>query len=161
MFKGRNSEFVSKESVLSPNCSCMLTVTCVRSQTVVEPMYRELSDCVHSKDKAVHYGNDIALILNQKRLDRMSLQGFTDYLNQTQVNDDPLRNIRARMSDADLLKFVKSRYIQSPSELKSWYGYLHQTMCKEITDYNQTVIDKANELNAQAAASPAPAASSE
>ena len=161
MFKGRNSERIVRSSSHVRDCSCMLTVSNVRVGNVVESMYREVTKSPHCSDPSVHYGNDIALILNQKRLDRMSLQGFSDYLNQAQVGDDPLKNIRSRMSDDQLLKFIKSRYIQSASELKSWYSYLHSTICNEINSYNQSVIDKAAELNAQAAAaSPAPAAAS-
>lgn len=156
MFAGRNPNYVAR-SKKSGDQSCMMTVTNVRVQSVVEPLYMETTDCVHGDCPAVHYGNDIALVLNQKRLDRMTLQGFSDYLNQSQVNDDPLRQIRSQMTDEQLMKFVKSRYIQSPSELKSWYSYLHNTMCNEINNYNQTVIDQANSLNAKAAASPAPA----
>lgn len=156
MFPGRNSNYVAR-SKKSGDQSCMMSVTNVRVKSVVEPLYMETTECVHGKCPAVHYGNDIALVLNQKRLDRMTLQGFSDYLNQSQVNDDPLRQIRSQMTDEQLMKFVKSRYIQSPSELKSWYSYLHTTMCNEINNYNQTVIDKADTLNAQVAASPAPA----
>lgn len=160
MFKGRFPEFVEVKKERNSCPDCMLSVTNVRVGSVVEPLYREETDCVHSSDKAVHYTNDIALILNQKRLDKMTLSGFAEYLNDAQRMDDPLRQIRSQLKDEQLFQFVKSRFVQSPSELKAWYGYLNSNLANVVDDYNQSVLAKqAQKQSQQPVSSPASAAS--
>lgn len=156
MFKGRNSEYVPRDKKLERDNSCMMTMTKVFVPSVVEELYRVETECVHSSDKAVHHTNDIALILNQQRLDRMTLAGFSEYLNQTQQTDDALSAIRSKLTDKQLFDFVKSRYVQSPCELKAWYSYLQGQEQSLIDAHNVSVLQQVAQ-NKAAAAAPAPA----
>lgn len=68
---------------------------------------------------------DVSLLFNQQRLDRMSLENFSSYLDKISSSSaSPLTSIRQKMSDSQLLQFVKSRYIQSKSELMAYTSYL-------------------------------------
>ena len=46
------------------------------------------------------------------------------YFENLSVNEPKMRELRSKLSDEQLCSFVKSRFIQSPSELMSWSQYL-------------------------------------
>lgn len=79
------------------------------------------------------FHSDIHLLLNAKRLDRMTLQNFSDHLDSIQMGkDDGLSALRSAVPDSALLQFCKSRYIQSASELKAWSSYLTANSAKLV-----------------------------
>ena len=132
-------------------------VTAVRVKSPVENFYCEELPSVYG-DPACVYRNDIFMVLAQKRLDTMTLEQFQAYLNHNGVSD-PLNNLRSKVSDADLLKFVKSRYIQHPAELKAWSAYIETNLSGEVSKANQEIQSrKAAVKPQQENAQPAPAA---
>lgn len=68
--------------------------------------------------------SDIYMLFNQQRLDRMSKERLVSYFESLSVNEPKMRELRSKLSDEQLCSFVKSRFIQSPSELMSWSQYL-------------------------------------
>jgi hypothetical protein len=68
--------------------------------------------------------SDICMLFNQQRLDRMSKDRLLSYFENLSVNEPKMRELRSKLSDEQLCSFVKSRFIQSPSELMSWSQYL-------------------------------------
>lgn len=77
--------------------------------------------------------SDVSLLFNQQRLDRMSLQALTEKLNErVNAGDTGLSELRKSIQDEDLHLFVKSRYIQSLSELRQWSHYLMTNYKDEI-----------------------------
>ncbi len=68
--------------------------------------------------------SDIYMLFNQQRLDRMSKDRLLSYFENLSVNEPKMRELRSKLSDEQLCSFVKSRFIQSPSELMSWSQYL-------------------------------------
>lgn len=74
---------------------------------------------------SVRLSSDIYMLFNQKRLDRMSLKSLTDYFESLSVKEPQFSALRSKLGDEQLISFVKSRFIQSPSELlMSWSQYL-------------------------------------
>jgi hypothetical protein len=95
------------------------------------------------------------MLFNQQRLDRMSLSQLSDWLdNQTPTSG--LAELRSKMSDAQLHSFIKSRYIQSPSELMAWSEYIQSEFSKE---YQNVVEEQKSRQSAEPASSAEPAAS--
>lgn len=132
-------------------------VTAVRSKSPVEDFYCEELPSVYGSPACV-YRNDIFMVLAQKRLDTMTLEQFQAYLDHNVVSD-PLDNLRSKVSDADLLKFVKSRYIQHPAELKAWSAYIESNLSGEVSKANQEIQSrKAASKPQQENATSAPAA---
>lgn len=78
----------------------------------------------NSKTPSVKIIDDVHMLFNQKRLDSLTLRSFTDYINSQASNNSTLSSLRKKMTDSQLYSFVKSRYIQSISELQSWALYL-------------------------------------
>lgn len=101
--------------------------------------------------------SDVDLLFNQQRLDKMNRTALLDQLQGAQFTQDPvLSELRNKVPDEYILKFVKSRYIQSPSELRNWASYLERTYSTELADAQAA----AAAADAQAAAAAEPAGSS-
>lgn len=154
MFKGRKSE-VSKPL----NCKTyvsrpVLSITKLRDKLTYETL---LVESIKSTSGPLvdHFVSDVFLLLNQRRLDKMTLAQLQDVFSQ-QPPSSPLNSLRSKMSDDQLHKFVKSRYIQSMSELQSWYEYLDQN-ASQLVDEAVSVT----KMKEQQSASPAPAPASE
>lgn len=77
-----------------------------------------------SGKKTLRVTSDIYMLFNQQRLDRMSKERLISYFESLSVNEPKLRDLRSKLSDDQLCSFVKSRFIQSPSELMAWSQYL-------------------------------------
>lgn len=75
-------------------------------------------------NEVVTLTSDIYMLFNQQRLDRMSKDRLLAYFENLSVNDSGMRELRSKLTDDQLCSFVKSRFIQSPSELMSWSQYL-------------------------------------
>lgn len=88
---------------------------------VNEFMFQEIEV---SGKKTLRVTSDIYMLFNQQRLDRMSKERLISYFESLSVNEPKLRDLRSKLSDDQLCSFVKSRFIQSPSELMAWSQYL-------------------------------------
>lgn len=100
-----------------------------RVPSVIDQMLVTSSVVPHGSCKSVKYVNDVYLLLNQKRLDRMSLESFSSYLDSiSDMSTSSFSELRKNVGDKELLQFVKSRYIQSRSELMAWTSYLTSQM---------------------------------
>lgn len=146
--------------ILKPDMSAGLQVSNVREVTPMDSLLVSSCTTPHGKDKSVKYVNDVYLLLNQKRLDKMSLDVFSAYLDSIQDISlgDGLSSIRSNLSDADLLKFVKSRYIQSRSELLAWSQYLTSQAAQlgqDIKEYIDSVTPKPSDPESSSSAAPA------
>ena len=137
-------------------CDMMRKVTCLRVPSPVETFYKQEIPCPNGSCDAVAYRTDIYMLFNQQRLDRMSLSQLSDWLdNQTPTSG--LAELRSKMSDAQLHSFIKSRYIQSPSELMAWSEYLQSEFSKE---YLNAVQEQQNQQPVESSVSAEPAAAS-
>lgn len=100
-----------------------------RVPSVIDQMLVTSSVVPHGSCKSVKYVNDVYLLLNQKRLDKMSLEAFSSYLDSiSDMSTSSFSELRKNVGDKELLQFVKSRYIQSRSELMAWTSYLTSQM---------------------------------
>lgn len=70
----------------------------------------------------IHFGSDICILLNQRRLGREFSEIADDIMSRVHSGD--ISDQFSGLSDDDILSCVKSRYIQSPSEVKDWTTYL-------------------------------------
>lgn len=90
--------------------------------------------------------SDVYMLFNQQRLDRMSRERLLSHFDSMSVREPKFSDLRGKLGDEQLISFVKSRFIQSPSELMSWSQYLMSSSDEVI----------ASLAAAQAAATPAP-----
>lgn len=76
--------------------------------------------------------SDVKLLLDQKRIsDMVGLDAIKAWLDRIQPKD---LSPKPKFSDADLLKYVKSRYVQAPCEMLSWSEYLDRNADSVMSD---------------------------
>lgn len=102
--------------------------------------------------RSVRMTSDIYMLLNQKRLDRLTQSALIDHFNQMSVTNSNLSALRKKCTDEQLVSLVKSRYIQSPSELLAWSEYLN-TLTDEAL---QSVIQSQSEVKPVNPSTPEP-----
>ena len=96
----------------------------VRAATPVDEFHFDEIHPAHCT-KAMVVSNPLFVLFNQERLQQLGqfpLQEWIDAMNN--VKSDPLKELRSKISDEDLISLMKSRYCQKPSELAQWSSYL-------------------------------------
>lgn len=102
------------------------------SKAVVKDPLFEYS-IIESADGAVSVSNDISILFNLQRLEnKITPEQLREYINRYTPNSSPYVN--KRLSDDMLLNSVKSRHIQSLSELRSWAQYVSDELDDFIDD---------------------------
>lgn len=85
----------------------------------------------------VKFESDISLLLNQQRmLDTLGLDTFKEWLSYFKASTEQTGVDTSKYTDEQLMHFIKSRYIQAPSELKAWSDYLNSCADEVISEYN-------------------------
>ena len=110
----------------------MFSVTNLRQPSLVEDFYKQSFAVPHGSCDAVAFRTDVYMLFNQDRLDRMTQSQLSTWLDN-QAPTDGLISLRNQLSDSQLHQFIKSRYIQSPSELKAWSAYLESEYGSELS----------------------------
>ena len=101
----------------------LLSNSIVREKAVYEDLI--CIDVPQSSGEPVHFiANDILLLFNQQRLESLGQTAMIQYLNSIAPKSDALRELRSKCSDDELISLVKSRHIQSRSDLLAWSKYL-------------------------------------
>lgn len=105
----------------SPLCDQPFQVFAVQS-----PVHELLHTEVKTGDETIVFAHsDVFLLFNQDRLERtLGVDTLRSWLNDVRPNNSP--NLSARFSDEQLASFIKSKYVQSLSEVSDWYNYLRQ-----------------------------------
>lgn len=103
--------------------------------SIVESLF---NDTFKSPDgQVVNFrNNDVTLLFNQQRLSGLGTDTVNAWLKSIAPASDSLSDLRKKCSDTDLLKFCKSRYIQSASELLAWSQYLDASGSSIIKELN-------------------------
>lgn len=137
--KRRVESFKKKAQPNNLNSAVMRTTEFLQPSPLDEFMFQEVEvDGV----KSVTLTSDIYMLFNQQRLDKLSRERLIDYFNNLSVQQPKFSELRSKLTDNQLISFVKSRFIQSPSELLAWSNYL-------IASQDELVAAVASELRAQ------------
>lgn len=112
--------------------------------------------------RPVRYTSDVRLILHTKDLASRAGLAVASKFGQSKQSASQIQQIMDTMSDDDLLTTVRSRHVQSPSEIIAWSKEL-SAYAENLESQAQELIDaeNANQEAEKAAAAPADAASAE
>lgn len=88
--------------------------------------------------RPVRYTSDVRLILHTKDLASRAGLAIASKFGQSKQSASQVQQIMDKMTDDDLLATVRSRYIQSPSELIAW--------SKQLSAYVESLESQAQEL---------------
>lgn len=110
----------------------------------------------------VRYTSDVRLILHNKDLASRAGLSVASKFGQSKQTVSQIQQLMDLMSDSDLLSTVRSRYVQSPSEIIAWSKELI-ARAETLNHEAQILVDAetAKQEAEQAAAASADAASSE
>lgn len=86
----------------------------------------------------VRYASDVRLILHTKDLASRAGLSIVSKFGQSRQSVSQIQQIMDNMSDDDLLATVRSRHVQSPSEIIAW--------SKELSAYAENLEAQAQEL---------------
>lgn len=86
----------------------------------------------------VRYTSDVRLILHTKDLASRAGLAVASKFGQNNQSASQIQQIMDKMSDDDLLATVRSRYVQTPSEIIAW--------SKELSAYAENLEAQAQEL---------------
>lgn len=118
------------------DCSIDVRHAVVRDRVPYEPLLT-----MDYPDGSCRFLSDVDLLFNQERLDRMSLAALKQKLDENiSAGDNGLSEIRKNIKDEDLQKFIKSRYIQSLSELRQWSHYLTTQYANEVGNIRAAAV---------------------
>lgn len=79
----------------------------------------------NSSKKSLRITSDIYMLFNQQRLDKMTQQALSAHFEQMRSTEPAFVSLKSKLSDEQLASIVKSRYIQTPSELIAYSRYLN------------------------------------
>lgn len=125
-----------------------------------EQLRMEIDDT--DEARPVRYTSDVRLILHTKDLASRAGLAVASKFGQSKQSASQIQQIMDTMSDDDLLSTVRSRHIQTPSEIIAWSKEL-SAYAEHLESQAQDLIDAetANQKTEDAGAAPAETASSE
>lgn len=88
--------------------------------------------------RPVRYTSDVRLILHTKDLASRAGLAIASKFGQSRQSASQIQQVMDKMSDNDLLATVRSRHIQSPSEIIAW--------SKDLSAYAEKLESQAQEL---------------
>ena len=113
---------------------------------------------VKDKDGSITVSNDITLIFNQQRLEnKLTANELREYIQRYTPNKSVYT---AQLDDDTLLSTLKSRHIQSLSEMRAWAEYCMENYDSLIKEAEEKARVAAEESAATDAASAAAGSSS-
>lgn len=84
----------------------------------------EFTQVKDDADGSICITSAATMLLNQNRLDRLSNEAIIQAISKSAQSSDALATLRSKCTDEQLISLVKSRYIQSPSELLAWSNHI-------------------------------------
>lgn len=96
-----------------------------------------------NESRPVRYTSDVRLILHTKDLASRAGIAVASKFGQNRQSSSQIQQIMDKMSDDDLLSTVRSRHIQSPSEIIAWSKEL-SAYAEHLETHAQDLIDAEN-----------------
>lgn len=117
---------------------------------------------VKNRDGSITISNDISLIFNQQRLEnKLTANELREYIQRYTPN----RSVyTAQLDDETLLNTLKSRHIQSLSEMRSWAEYCmenYDSLIKEAEEKARVAAEEENAAEISAGATSVSSVTSE
>lgn len=126
----------NKVSALTHNsCSRDKKLSSFYESTPLDVFLSEKRQTPFSSEPSFRVTSDIYMLFNQQRLDRLTRTALLDHFNNMQVREPSFAALKSRLTDDQLCTLVKSRYIQSNSELLQWSNYLNSLGNEELQQF--------------------------
>lgn len=107
----------------------------LRTPSLVDEFYKERIGGTKQKP-LVRYIDPIYMLFNQQRLSRLgsdNIQQWLDSMNN--AGNQLIGELKNKCSDDQLVQMIKSRHLQSPSEILAWCRYINGN----VKEFNESV----------------------
>lgn len=112
-----------------------------RTATPVDEFHFDIVYPPHRFKEAVVVSNPLYVLFNAQRLSSVGQFNLDEWISSmNNVNSDPFKELRSKISDEDLISYMKSRYCQKPSDIAQWASYLASRIDDvqaEVSEYIQ------------------------
>lgn len=94
----------------------------------------------HTGEKLYGFADDVYLLLMQKNYDKINNLEYQSFLKDLSLSVGTVTSkTKPKMSDDQLFSYIKSRHVQSASELSSWFDYLSGQYDLTKENYDNTI----------------------
>lgn len=139
MYKRRFLDPEKNGSELKFNPTCDLRNVVLRDSSVIDEFYTNKTTNPDGSESIQHV-DPIYVLFNQHRLESIGTSAVQHFLDSLQSSNDSLAELRKKCSDDDLMKMIKSKYLQSPAEILAWCRYMDANV-EEFNKEVQTLIE--------------------
>lgn len=80
--------------------------------------------------KCVNTVRDISILMEQRTFENTNLDALIKHFQENPA--DQLKELRSKCSDEQLMQLCKSRYLQRPSEIQSYFDFLESNYDAEV-----------------------------
>lgn len=136
MYKRRFISVVDNK--VSYNRKACIKHTVLYQESAVDEFYTEEVVCANG-DKVLHHVDPLIMLFNQERLNNLGFMGAKEFLDSLRQQDSVLSELRSKCSDEQLVSMLKSRYLQTPSEIMSYCRYIEGNMDKFNEDMKEYI----------------------
>lgn len=124
------------------NKECMSNVV-TAEKSLVHEFYVEEQVSNEDGSPMFQVSDPIYLLFNQQRLNSIGAGAVQMWLQEmSAAASSPLSELRKQCSDDDLLTMVKSRHLQSPSEIHAWAQFMTANMDKFQSEVAKLIAAK-------------------
>lgn len=125
------------------NDSISIKQTILREPSLTDEFYFEECEAANDCLKSTSFIDPVYMLFNQQRLNNLGQLGIEKFLESFIQKDDLLRELRSKCSDEQLASMIKSKYLQSASEITAWCRYM-QSHVDEFNAEIKKVMEKEN-----------------
>lgn len=124
-----------------------------REPSVVDEFY---FDKTFNEDGTESYSvvDPIIVLFNQQRLNDLGSTAAKAFIDSFAKQSDALSELRKKCSDDDLMSMMKSRHLQSPSEILMWCRYMHQNVETFNSEVKKIVEAQTAQMQQQSSVEP-------
>lgn len=139
--------FARKKRTIVPmsNCCAMPVLSQVVPITLrsFDTLCHEVFKGSHTCETIHACVDDIHLLLMQKDFEKRYPLEYRNFIeSMSNVSKSTLVKTKLpKMSDKQLMSYIKSRHIQQPSELRAWFNYLSSQYDLELDAFNKAQND--------------------
>lgn len=138
MYKRRFITAEENAAHVNYNISVGVRHIVLREKSIVDEFYQEVCKPYDDNLESISFVDPIVVLYNQERLDNLGTMGVKAFLDSLQQRESSLSDLRSKVSDDDLLSMIKSRHLQSPSEITAWCRYIEnniEAFHKEVQEF--------------------------
>ena len=115
-----------------------------RESSPVDEFYFEKCQPTDDCTESVSVVDPIIILFNQQRIENMGSHAAQSFLDSLAQKSDALSELRSKCSDEQLFSMIKSRHLQSPSEILAWSRYINQHV-EEFNNELKAIVKQSSE----------------